>query len=128
MKIEIGDNLAEILIVIVVFALLMLGALSCTPLTGVEDFSGVQPMQPRMEYRGWHIEMSNCLGHTRPYYEIKWYIAASLGTYTGYWKAPDLIYIRSDNLQNEYLIKHEMAHYILQDATNYKEVIVCARS
>ena len=106
--------------------LLIIGTLACQPITAADDFYGVQPMQPPMEYRGWHIEMSNCLALTRPYYEIKWYIAASLDVYTGYWIAPDLIYVRSDNLRNEYVIKHEIAHYIMQDGTHYKEVKACA--
>ena len=86
-------------------------------------------MQPPAEYQVWHTEMSACLGQTRPYHEIEWFRAAatSLGPYTGYWVAPNTIYVRFDQLDNEYLVKHELGHYIRQNANHDEELGACAR-
>ncbi len=98
---------------------LILGAAACegnpfAPLGNVERFN------PPAIYRDWYQQEATCAGLTGRFDAITWEVADSFMSAPGQrtvfatWTAPHLIRLRRDQVMNEYLVKHEMLHDLVQ--------------
>lgn len=101
----------------------VVGACGCAaPLTHVYDAKRLAP-------EGWwriiHARVEECLGRTRSFDEIEWYItrpgvigevgevAPGTGSVAGLWSAPNRIFLDSRYAMAAGVIRHEAAHYIM---------------
>ncbi len=67
-------------------------------------------------YLEWHAEVEDCLGRTRAFGDIRWFIADALHfrgvPAGGIWSPPDRITMRVDRVSYEWAVKHEIIHYV----------------
>lgn len=98
---------------------LILGAAACevnpfAPVGNVERFT------PPPEYRTWYAEMEACTGRRGNYDAVVWWLVDSLTTPVGWhniaatWTAPHTVRIRRGYKGNDWVVRHEMLHDILQ--------------
>ncbi|NIR43331.1 MAG: hypothetical protein GWN99_05275 [Gemmatimonadetes bacterium] len=89
---------------------------------GESNFEPVaaRPLEPPSTYRIWWGEVQECVGAWAPFGRIRWYEAEQIhnieaGTdHRGAWKPPHSIYIDSEWVSFEPVVKHEMVHELLQ--------------
>jgi len=91
-----------------------------------------EPLDPIPSvYAQWYVESQQCVGTSRDFTEISWFVADELffdGTEKGgVWSSPNRIIMRSDHLASKRAIKHEMIHYILQTGTSLHATDLFAR-
>ena len=71
-------------------------------------------------YRVWHAEVEACAGRASNFNAITWWVADSLGSPPGVsetfgtWTPPHTIRLRREYLMEEWVVKHEMLHDLLQ--------------
>lgn len=77
------------------------------------------PLDPiPSEYVEWYVESQSCVGTSRDFAAISWFVADELflggEEKGGVWSSPNRITLRSDHLHSQRAVKHEMIHYVLQ--------------
>ncbi len=87
--------------------------------------TNLERIEPWPHWPGLYLEVVECVGETGPmgYQGIRWYVADApiLGskTATGAWRGDEIV-IRRDMLNSDVTVKHELIHYVMQDAVHYK--------
>ncbi len=77
------------------------------------------PLDPiPSEYVEWYVESQRCVGRSRDFTAISWFVADELflggAEKGGVWSSPNRIIMRSDHRDSRRAVKHEMIHYIRQ--------------
>ena len=90
----------------------------------------VRPLEPvPEEYAGWHAEVEACLGRSRPFHRINFYVAATLVLdgvdVGGFYRAPRRITMREDHVYYPSSVKEELAHYVLRSGAHPPELLRC---
>lgn len=80
-------------------------------------------MDPPSVYRLWHAQTVACVAIQRDFDRIRWYVVPG-GNWryskhnqdlaAGVWIEPDKIYIAEESLTTEWIIKHELIHYLIR--------------
>jgi hypothetical protein len=83
--------------------------------------AGAEPFTPPAVYRVWWQEVEHCAGLWGDFDRVEWYevpgssyrCPAYEGWCDGWWRAPNLIYMAAQRLDDRRLAEHEMLHDLL---------------
>ena len=94
------------------------------------DAPGATPLDAPVAYLAWHHEVEYCLGRERPFGAIRFYVADEVflddRAKYGVWIRPSSITIRTDHVDDEALVKHELVHYIEQEDDHSPAFLRCS--
>ncbi len=83
------------------------------------------------EYVEWYVESQLCVGRSRDFTAISWFVADELffggAEISGVWSSPNRIIMRSDHMHSKRVVKHEMIHYILQIGNSLHDTDIFSR-
>ncbi|HEX5388028.1 MAG TPA: hypothetical protein VFW66_15105 [Gemmatimonadales bacterium] len=97
------------------------GALAAATVAGCSSFepTGDHRIAPPAEYRAWFAETQACSGLKGNFDRIEWYevdggsFDCPGGKCVGRWNANHRIFIASDYLESEMVVRHEMLHELI---------------
>lgn len=97
-------------------SVLVLGVVGCG---GFDPDAATSDFQPPAIYRQWWAATEDCAGLRGDLGRIRWTVvdapsfACPSGRCVGRWEPPDRIYVASDFVDHEMVVRHEMLHALI---------------
>ena len=104
----------------------------CGILGPTADTVNLRPLVPvPIEYQGWYGEVQSCVGETREFGGIVFFVADELylagRDAGGIWSPPNRIIMRRDHVLSQRAVKHELIHYIRDELGHAPVYDLCSR-
>lgn len=116
-----------------VLCALWLGATCSGCATSFSTVFNARRLRPEGWWREIHEQVERCIGRSRPFSAIEWYVTRpgvmgevgevmpNTGTVAGLWSPPNRIYLDARYVMSAGVIRHELAHYVMDGGNNHHE-------